>query len=455
MYPELRQDNAARKPLYWLESGRVYDTGGHYISWLDCGDVPSSSLVYTESLTDPCLSNSITSWANSSSSKIIATDVGKVIAARLGNRSTTWVVGYDSWDGHNPGPDFIKELDEDFTYIGVGSYPTASSLGRGTMRHVYREERLPPHTSLPVACEEYLLHNGFGGISVTPKSGIIVPEVYQQDMSSAWVSTYNRHPDNTPEWFTAGADLSQYVTWFAEVEIEVTETLALGVFPTRLKSGRVKYPTRKGRYKTHVWKETADSAKRQGCKVSVDKGWGWVSWTEDNQAWAEWIFNKRQGANSDRQEKRVKKTAVAAIGSQGRGRDCYVVVGPELYNPETDYPVTHGQAPIDLWVHPERDNRSPTMVHWNHYTVNMSNSVVRDFAYPYAERNELLLIDYDAAFIVGSEPGTMRKGSVESILCKPGTWLWKLHHNFRILRNRMWISDEEPARYGSLLKGVM
>jgi len=455
MYPELRSDNAARKPLYWLEQGRVYGPDGRRRFDIDRSELPSGALCYTESLTTPSLADSLASWAANPSSKVIATDVGKVIAARLGSRTTTWVVGIDSWDGDNPGPPFIKELDEDFDYIGVGSYPTPSSLGRGTMRHVYRTQRLGIHTALPVSCEQYLLSNGFGGIVVTPKSGIAVPEAYQQDLSSAWVSVYDKHPDKTPECFGAGADLGKYVTWFGEVTIEVPNTLALGIFPVRKSDKGVKYPTRKGVYKTHVWSETAASAERQGCKVTVKEGWGWESWTEDNQSWAEWIFTKRQEANSERQEKRVKKVAVSAIGSQGRGRDCYVVVGPELYNPETDYPVCDGSAPLNLWVHPERDNRSPTMVHWNHFTINAANSVVRDFAYPYAERGELLLIDYDAAFVTGSEPGTMRKGSVESLVCKPGTWLWKLHHNFRILRNRMWISDEEPARYGSLLKEVL
>lgn len=388
----------------------------------------------------------------------MASKKGQVIACRFQpGKKSHWLVSLDSSWGLPGEPESLTVLEDLYKHLGVGVKPTPGSLGKQSMRHVYDLYNLKNHTCLPLSCEKFLQLNGFGGIVVTNKIGHVVPIALQEDKSMAYVSKWDIHPDGTPVFFSHPDGINQFVTWFASVKIEIRETLPLGVFPVRYKNGRVSYPTKRGTYYTHVWKEDAELAMSSGCIVQVRDGWGWHKMTRDNQKWAEWIYIKRQNATYKMLEKMVKKTAVAAIGSLGRSRDVFKVVGPDLKDIDNDVPVMIGEEAVDLWIHQEYDGRSSILNHWNDYTVSKTNRDVREFALSYAEQGKLVMIDYDSVFSIGESGGKsfMRKDSIDNIMCKPGTWLWRLHHNFKILRNRMWVSDEEPSRYGSLLEKVV
>lgn len=454
MWPEKRSSNVnPDKQLSFYEAGRLWGEEGQSIE-VD-GDlsqflVTNNMLCFTGSFTTEDMLRHISRWADTPGCRVLSASNGQVIHARLYHkRKTAWMVHSDSWGGY-PDVEFMKVMRATYEHMGVGVAPTPSSLGRATMRYIYDVQLLDRHTALPISCENYIDLHGFGGIAVTPKDHIRIDEVTQLDMSSAYLSTYDLHPDGTPEWFHGSP--GHYWTWFAKVSITIAHDIPLGVFPVRGKDKRVKYPTRKGMYITYVWKETAESAMWQGCAVEVHEGWGWPGYTTDNQHWAEWAYMKRYTSPSEDVESKVKRIVVSSIGSNGRDRSGFVVVGPSRYNPETDFPVPSPYGPLDLWVHPDRDNRSALMPHWNDYTVERTNRIVRDFAYPFAEEGSLVLIDYDSVFTTSPRGRNhIQKYSLESIMCKPGTWLWQAHHNFRVLRHRMWISDEEPSRYGSLL----
>lgn len=415
------------------------------------------SIVFTPTMTRPDVVDYTAYWAGISAHKIIATDRGKILSARLrGARNrTSWVVASENWDENESKVNisFIQKMTIFYKHMDVGHFPTPASEGRATMRWVYFNNCLPYHTSLPLSCENYIHRHDHGGIVITPRDHITVDEVTQADMASAWVARWGIDPDGTASQFSGEVDCA---TYFAECVVRVHNTLALGVFPVRRADGRVTYPTRKGTYKTFLWKESVEAARRVGCSVTVIEGWCWPDFTRDNEKWSAWIYHKRCTASSEWQERKVKKVAVSAIGSNSRGRDNYTVVGDANYNPEQDYPAIDGADAINLWVHRDRDDRSPCMVHWVGHTINLCNLSVRDFAYDFAVAGTLLLVDYDSVFVRGQEARnrTIQKYTAEAIACQPGTWLWKAHHNFRILRNRIWLSDEEPDRYGSLLKGL-
>ncbi|MGH8397466.1 MAG: hypothetical protein ACRETA_04385, partial [Gammaproteobacteria bacterium] len=69
------------------------------------------------------------------------------------------------------------------------------------MRYVYDVQKLHIHTALPLAVEDYFHRHGFGGIVVTPRDHVTYPQATQLDMSSAYVSRWEAHPDGTAEYF--------------------------------------------------------------------------------------------------------------------------------------------------------------------------------------------------------------------------------------------------------------
>ena len=420
-----------------------------------------SGIVFTpETITHPDLMDSVERWVTIPKHKVISNDTGKPLLARLmfGNRSS-WIVSTLSWQDpkENEGVDyrFCGLIQDVFDHLEVGPAPTPSSLGRQTMRYVYRRENLGYHTCLSLNCEDYLHKHDFGGIAISMYQHKSWDVMYQADLSSAWVAWYDLHPTQGACWFTG--EPPECATWFGECIVKIHDELALGIFPVRRENGRVVYPTKRGVYKTHLWSETAKASERVGCDIRVIAGYSWPSFTDDNRRWAEWVYNKRYTSKSQEIERKVKKVAVSSIGSHGRGRNNHLLVGPENYDPERDYPAIDGSHGIDLWVHPDRDNRGASMVHWNHYTINRCNLAVREFAYPYAVNNTLILVDYDSIFTIDETlpERVIKKKSAEALNCKPGTWLWELHHNFHIYKHRIWSSDETPGRYGKLREGLL
>lgn len=327
------------------------------------------------------------------------------------------------------------------------------------MRYVYRMYQLKKHTCLPLACEVYVATHGFGGINVTKHIGSSFSKVSELDVASNYLTEFieEEFPDGTPEWFVRLDDLSYFKTWFACVRITIKKQLPLGIFPVRREDNSVYYPVNRGVYDTHVWKETAEIAAENGCIVEVYDGWGWHFMTRDNEHWATWLYDKKIKAPNKLVEKGTKKVAVSGIGSLARSRDNFLLSNNREATDEQAIPVLIGNVPVDLWVTSNTDYNVAVMGHWQRYCVAIANNSVRNFATPFARSGSLILIDTDAVFTKGEAAGKryIQKQSLDAIGCKPGTWLWKLHHNFRVLRDRMWLSDEEPNRYGSLLERIL
>lgn len=469
MWPEYREKSFEYKQLTFFDGQVIYDSSGERIHRVQDFDevvdlaIQLSTICFVDSLvSSECLGLCVTA-ATRDDCSVLCDSGGKPIAIRIKKKSmTSWFVQFSSWfdASEYQGPfESLKILEKVYKHIGVGTAPTPSSLGRKTMRYVYQTQQLKRHTCMPLSCETFLRENGYGGITVTKQSAIgkTYSKTSEIDSSMNYVSRVliGKLPDETPICFS-NLDNTHYETWFAQVKITLRKDLPLGVFPVRKNDRRVVYPTKKGVYYTHLWKETVDIARENYCDVEVSEGWGWKAMTEDNRLWALWIFNKRVTAPNKEVERKVKKVAVACLGSFGRSRDTYELRNCETMEQSDVLPVLLGNIPLDLWVSPARDERSALMAHWHRYLVSDANNAVRSFALPYAEEGKLLLIDTDGIFVRGEEAGRkfIEKHSMESIGVPPGTWLWRLHHHFKLLRNRMWVSDEEPNRYGKLLERI-
>lgn len=465
IFPEYFDKYYASKRLLFYNQGSCYDREGKvvFLRSIHKEDlleelVRQPTICFVESLANYDNIGLVVDFCGLPGISVLCSATGTPTMIRIQrNNSSSWIVSISAWDL----PYEIESLNviqDIYNHIGLGSSPTPSSLGRKAMRYIYRTHNLKRHTCLPLSCEEYVAKHGFGGISVTKHIGKSFSKVSELDAASMYLTEFitKEFPDGTPEWFVRLDDLSYFKTWFACVRITIPKRLSLGIFPVRRDDNSVYYPVNKGVYETHVWRETAEMAAENGCVVEVYEGWGWRHMTSDNEEWASWLYEKKTSSPSKIVEKGVKKVAVSGVGSFGRSRDNFLLSNEVAKDNEHALPVLIGNVPIDLWIVPSVDDTVAAMGHWQRYCVAVANNDVRSFAKPFADRGDLILIDTDAIFTKGEEAGKryLEKHSIEAIGCEPGTWLWKLHHNFRVLRNRMWLSNEEPNRYGSLLERI-
>lgn len=461
-FPEYRErSNVVKQLLYYTDSQLVTCEGEIFAQ--DCKSaleyaMKNPCVIFVDSLKTQKMLQLVSLSVQSPCCSVSCDYLGRPMFIRIQRWNIhSWIIPWTSWD-MAPGIDSLSTLVLFFEYMGVGSAPTPSSLGRKTMRIIYESEQLYHHYSPSMNCEKYLNTHGFGGITITNFVGDEFSVVSEIDCASKYLeeNIEDEYPDKTPSWFIEGDEISDFHTYFASCEVTITRELPLGIFPVRTADRRVEYPVKPGTYSTHLWKEQVTLCEENDVHVKVLSGWGWGSSTLDNSPWAKWIYQKKIDAPSKELERLVKKCAVSAIGSMGRDRTVYSLTTQELKGQES-VPLIIGREPLNLWIVEGSDTHSGLMPHWQKYTVQMANNRVRNFALPYAEQGNLILIDTDAVFVKGEEAGRnyVEKHSIESVGIPAGSWLSKIHHGFKVLRNRMWLSDEEPGRYGKLLERIV
>lgn len=389
--------------------------------------------------------------------KVIANKTGIPIGARIqAGRETRWIVSGETWGIETLYPGVLRDLRELYQWYGVGYKPSPSSLGTALMREVWKRHKLPYHTALNSACEEFIRKHATGGIVQTPGKGKSYDELLMLDMSSAWVSQYVLHPTGTAISFRCGDNVEDYgfFTYFAECEVFIPYEIPLGPFPKRrkVKDGkRVTWPTLPGVYKkVYLWKEQVEDCRRAGCYVKVYSGYGWRDYTTDNSAWSQEAYVLRKTAHSDFIEGCCKRCAVSAIGHHAQGRKHYELVGPADCSDEDSPLVNEWGEAMDIYLHEEEDLNSALMVHWYAYTVMMCNHLVYQFALPYAKEGRLVAIDYDSILIVEKDERHqyVARKDFAGMDLPPGTWLYIILHNVMVPEDRHIISDEVTKRPG-------
>lgn len=402
----------------------------------------------TQHIIDADMGSSLWDFVYDEKIKVIADRQGKPSLIRISaGRSTRWIVQAKGWGLDEPVPEDLRGLREFYEYYGVGYKPTTGSLGNALMLETWKKYGLSKHTAPSRACEEYIRRNAVGGIVQTPGKGKHYPEAMMLDMSSAWISQYVLHPTGTAVFFRGEPEQGQYFTYFAECDVLIDEELALGPFPYRTGRSdgkRVVYPTIPGLYKgAFLWREQIDDCRKAGCSVRIIEGYGWRNYTTDNFRWSDESYRLRTSASSGLDIKRCKSCNVSAVGRHFQPREHYCIVG-EGYNEDTDTPLVIGRDAVNLYLHKEVDDKTAYMVHWYAYTVAMCNSIVYNFALPFAKEGRLISIDYDSILIIEKDERHhyVKRQSIEALNLPPGTWLWMLLHNVRGVKDRTFIADE-------------
>lgn len=449
MWPSFTPKTPTLRNLFGLEGNIIYGIDGKTLR-LDTYYRLKQFLhdnmgtVYTDSLTDFI-------WLHDAvmdeKSKVLCTRRGEPLAVMLRvGRSMRWIIKTETW-GEKMSIDFLSNMWDLFEYCNVGFAVTPGSLGMLLMKQVHSECDHKKHTSLSLACEDFLTSNCVGGIVHYPCVGKSYDRLVQLDETSAYLSKYTYHPDGAGVLMKGHND--RMATYFAECEVRIKEELPLGPFPTRHKR-RVSYKTLPGKYTTYLWKEQVIDCINAGCEVKVGRGWGWRSFTRDNEPWANKIYWMRKEAPTEFIEKQCKVIAVAAIGKHAVPRERYFMVPEEEAGPECPPIVNKDGEPMIYFVKKEEDKYSPVMKHWNYYTVMLTNSEVYNFGLPFAVDGRLVAVDYDSVLVTEHDEvhRFIRRLSPESFRVPPGTWTYTILNNVTILAARSYKSDEKVKRPG-------
>lgn len=376
--------------------------------------------------------------------KVLCDRWGKVLAIRVGGKGnkTRWIIQGKSWDSE-VSPEFLRNMFDMYTYVGVGMYPTPSSLGNALMKYIYTKENLKRQTCISLAAEDYLHKYSFGGIINSPGMGMHYDELAKIDMASAYLSKWMFHPVDSAVVFGYG-HCDSFKTYFAECEIEVHNELALGPFPVR-KERNIVYPTLPGRYVSHLWNEQVEDVRKAGASVRPISGIAWSNSSNDGNIWAKHVYWLRKRASNQFIEGCIKRIAVAAIGRHSTQRRHFYLVSDEEANID-DVPVLNSKGePLNFFIKEEYDARSAYMVHWNKFTIMQCNREVYNFALPYAEKGKLVQMYVDSVLALeNNEKGQyIKRYSNQAMNCEPGTWLIEYRHNVNVVANGYTSNEED------------
>lgn len=388
-------------------------------------------------------------------SKVLCNQWGKPISirAKIGRR-TYWVVQSSLWSDDECNAEFLSNMWDTFIYFGMGSCTSPSSLGSKLMKYYHMVNKLRYHTCCSLYCEEFIRENNVGGVAQAIGLGKSYDEALLLDKKVAYLEWYSVHPDKGATYFVNGRYSSNCFTYFARCTVTILEDLPMGLFPVRSKnkSRKLTYPTKKGWYESYLWKEHADFLESKGVRVQVHEGYSWDCFTTDNQFWAREMHELRREAPTKFVEKAAKKTTVGAMGSQGIDRHVHFLVD-ELHASASALPVTNSEGePLSLFVEKEYNLNKAVMIHWWSYTQDECNISVLDYAYPFSQQGTLIDIDFDS-ILVEDEKGEVRelhtaREHANNYDIPPGTWLWELLHDVKILAPRSYTSREKDKRPG-------
>ena len=422
-----------------------FDSAGDILSFI----FAHNYCAFTASLTNQRAFPYLDEFVGTPSAKVISDRQGRahLLRATGSGHETRWVVKIDSWD-EEADPPMLKRMDDIYKQVGIGYYPTPSSLGMGLMRAIWSQYGIQQHTALPLACESFIQNKSVGGIVQNNCVGKHFDELLYLDLTSAYLSKFTILPTGTASWFR-GRGYENLATWFARCTVFVPSDLALGPFPVvkqRRKDWRrrVQYPTLGGTYETYLWREQAEACALAGCDVQVHEGWGWPEFTSDTLRWCQEAYWLRQVSMQPWVEAGIKKSIVGAIGHHSMSRTHWYLVDEKRRRPEDTEVVTDDGDAINMYVREEWDAHSAYMTHWGEYTRMLCNLGVYQFALPYAERGTLVKIDFDSVMTLETDGAHqfIQKHSYEEALCPAGSWTYMLLHDVDIVTKRGFKSKE-------------
>lgn len=373
----------------------------------------------------------------------------KMIRFKFGS-ATRWLINVSVWLPPNEVDDkFLTDLNDFYEWLGIGTCITPGAAGHQMQMLLWQKERMRKQSNVSVSIENFLRKNCTSGVVNTLQFGSY-EELVKLDEASNYLAYFNVEPSGAGVWFNAmrGGSEDRYVTYFAECAVRVNSELAMGIFPTKSRVGKILYPTLPGTYYTFLWKEQVNLAREYGCQVGVGAGVGWRSFSTDPSIWSKEIYRKRKTATNERIERWCKLASVGGIGHHGMTRYQYHLT-PDLKNANTKITIiTESGEPLAYGVVETLDESGSYLLHWQRYTAAMAGLSSITFALPIAEEGRLVQIYHDSVLVIERDEthSFIARKSNEALLQEPGTWLWEILTGVTVDKSGN-VSSNEYQRY--------
>jgi hypothetical protein len=455
MYPTYSERGGTDKSLAILIGHSLYIENVGYLTVDTFADLLErlfnyNCITFTDSLTDKKIFPFLRDAIQHESTEVMATAEAKPLAIRSVRRqrsrwivpSSTWSRKIDDW--------FLHDMRKLFTLVDMVK-PTPGSLGQGLLRRNFSQFYLPRHTAPNVIALDYMREHGHGGRCDTMcDKGTEYDSLLSLDESDSYLAHSMSLPTGTSYWFKNGHCI-MFATWFAECEVTIHNDLVLGPFPVRTgkRNGKIKWATKRGKYRTFLWREQAEDAERAGCSVTVRDGLGWKYLTNDLESYARYMHRTRMAVAGSSIEPDVKKTSVSGLGHFGMKNTYHYLTdiddggeSPSLLNDKG--------KPMKYFVATEVDYRRPSMLHWYNYLIMQCARTLYNYALPYALAGRLVMTNYDELLILEKDETSKypEKHTLESMMVEMGDLRWQRLTNVKILGDRSLRCDQKIVTPG-------
>ena len=342
---------------------------------------------------------------------IICVDSGRPTSIRLKwKRYVRWIVQVTSWNHDSVSLDFLRNMRNMYTYVGVGTQTTPGALGSATMRQSWKQfyglEWLNHRHLRPSGgcIQDLRRHNTGGRIDALESVGKSFELLFELDRKNSYATEFAEQPTGKCVAFMQGETFGLR-KWFAHCTVTVRDPLLLGPFPMHYKDEEgldlVSYPTLPGVYDTWLWNDEVALCRSEGCDIEVLDGWGWAEITHDTQTWVEQMEKLRDEAPDEFTANIIKLATVAAIGRHGMPQQSYILVQEKDKSPGDQCIAFDGRL-YDWYIHAVYDWQPQGMQHWFNHTLMRARIALFKLAKKYAEQEQLVRTNIDALFVLPS-----------------------------------------------------
>lgn len=338
------------------------------------------------------------------------------------DRRVFWIVDSSEWGYGRSDANFLGFIRSVFNHCGGIVKPTPPALGKRLMlepwiqhEQMYRASQILD-TDWPAEYIEpkYLKRRRRHALPPRPARMDIkdqlhggrieeysdkLPGYFKLDQDNALVNHFMLHPTGTA-CRHYGEHEPKGVTWFVKCTVDIPHTMKLGPFPCR--TPYLHWPNQKGTYNCWLWKEQVEDTKSAGCIVTIQEGWYWKHWTEDNAEWSRYMIHLRDTAPNEEVRHAIKRVTSAAISCMGIGDARYLHLPANEWNPSLgDRRLYDYKGPLNKILRTDRNSTRPTPVHWFAYTWMQVARTLYRMALPYAIDNRLVALHTDAFWVSG------------------------------------------------------
>lgn len=287
-----------------------------------------------------------------------------------GARNTSrMLVGAASWGADELSVDWLQRLRSLYQTTQVGTPASPGSLGQALFRKSFKERygedwQEHRHRRPPGPYSAKIRQESSGARSEVFHLNVAFDMAYEHDQHNGYGAALAQAQPAGKTYRVRGNAVINYLFYFIECEVHIVQPLRLGCFPVRVGESRYRhptFPTAPGSYRTWLWKEEIELARREGCTVKTLAGFGWKVATTDFAPYVESIARLRDSAPPEIAAL-LKLALVASVGHLGMPEDRYTIVSSKdrKYG---DRCLSDAGLAYNWWIHQEQDPYPQSMPH--------------------------------------------------------------------------------------------